>query len=237
MRKLLASILLILIFAAACSKSTNPLPMNTTDTPLATKKYTLLGLGDSYTYGQNVDTNERYLSQLYSQLTAQKYAVEYPKIIARTGWRTDDLLRNIALDGDKKKYDFVFLLIGVNNEYQGYSPESYRNEFITCLDTALSFASGVGDHVFVVSIPDYSVTRFVGRQAVPNSISTRIDAYNKINKEEADKKKVNYIEITSDSRLAYSDASLIASDGLHPSGKMYANWADKILPLIIKKMQ
>ncbi len=233
MAKYIVSILLILIFAAACSKSTNPIPMNTN----TAKKYTILGLGDSYTFGQNVDTSERYLSQLYRQLIAQKYEVQYPKIIARTGWRTDDLMKNIATIGDNNKYDFVFLLIGVNNEYQGYSPESYRSEFINCLDTALSFASGVADHVFVVSIPDYSVTKFKNRLAVPNDISRRIDAYNTINKEEAGKRKVNYIEITADSRLAYNDDSLIASDGLHPSGKMYSNWVNKILPLIVKKMQ
>lgn len=201
------------------------------------KKYSILGLGDSYTYGQNVDTNERYLSQLYTNLVDQKYNVQYPKIIALTGWRTDDLLYNIALDGDKKKYDFVFLLIGVNNEYQGRSPESYRSEFVRCLDNALAFASGISDNVFVVSIPDYSVTRSQGRQAVPNATSLRLDEYNKINREEAEKKKVNYIYITEDSRLAYNDATLIASDGLHPSGKMYGLWVDKILPVMIKKMQ
>lgn len=231
--KIFIPFLLIILMGISSCNNKDELPQPMTEK----KKYSILGLGDSYTYGQNVDTNERYLSQLYTNLVDQKYNVQYPKIIALTGWRTDDLLYNIALDGDKKKYDFVFLLIGVNNEYQGRSPESYRSEFVRCLDNALAFASGISDNVFVVSIPDYSVTRSQGRQAVPNATSLRLDEYNKINREEAEKKKVNYIYITEDSRLAYNDATLIASDGLHPSGKMYGLWVDKILPVMIKKMQ
>lgn len=231
--KIFIPFLLIILMGISSCNNKDELPQPMTEK----KKYSILGLGDSYTYGQNVDTNERYLSQLYTNLVDQKYNVQYPKIIALTGWRTDDLLYNIALDGDKKKYDFVFLLIGVNNEYQGRSPESYRSEFVRCLDNALAFASGISDNVFVVSIPDYSVTRSQGRQAVPNATSLRLDEYNKINREEAEKKKVNYIYITEDSRLAYTDATLIASDGLHPSGKMYGLWVDKILPVMIKKMQ
>jgi len=239
MKIIIQFLLIILIGNSACDKKSElPQPMTDSTPPMTEKKkYSILGLGDSYTYGQNVDTSERYLSQLYTKLTNQKYNIQYPKIIARTGWRTDDLLSNIKIDGDKNKYDFVFLLIGVNNEYQGLSPESYRSEFVSCLDKALAFASGISDHVFVVSIPDYSVTRSQDRQSVPNAISLRLDEYNKINREEADKKKVNYIYITDDSRQAYNDATLIASDGLHPSEKMYSQWVDKILPIITKKMQ
>lgn len=207
-------------------------------TPQPMKTYSILGLGDSYTYGQDVDTSQRYLSQLHSQLIAKNYTVSYPKIIARTGWTTKDLLENIALDKDVKKYDFIFLLIGVNNEYQSQNPSGgYRREFETCLDSAIHRAGNDTSRVFVVSIPDYSVTRSAGRLVVPNEISRRIDEFNKINKEEAERKKVNYIEITVDSRLAYNDKTLIASDGLHPSGKMYAQWVDKILPLIEKKLK
>lgn len=207
-------------------------------TPQPMKTYSILGLGDSYTYGESVDTTQRYLSQLHAQLEAKNHRVSYPKIIARTGWITRNLLDNIEADKDLKKYDFVFLLIGVNNEYQKQSSNgTYRQEFVACLDSALNRAGGDTSRVFVVSIPDYSVTRLGGRRSVPNEISIRIDEFNKVNKEEAERKKVHYIEITVDSRLAYHDETLIASDGLHPSGKMYAQWAAKILPLVEKKLK
>ena len=218
-----------LAMGVACKPST-PIPMKT---------YSILGLGDSYTYGESVDTSERYLSQLHAQLKAKNYNVSYPKIIARTGWTTTNLLEAIEQDTETKKYDFVFLLIGVNNEYQSKAMPSakYRQEFVQCLDSAMNRAGGDTSRVFVVSIPDYSVTRFGGSMAVPNNISRRIDEFNKVNKEEAEKRKVHYVEITEDSRLAYTDATLIASDGLHPSGLMYAQWVNKILPLVEKKMQ
>jgi lysophospholipase L1-like esterase len=65
-------------------------------------------------------------------------------------------------------------------------------------------------------------------------IAKEIDAFNAINKEETEKANAHYIDITPISRQAVNDLSLIASDGLHPSGKMYALWADLALQTVLK---
>ncbi|TAH24724.1 MAG: SGNH/GDSL hydrolase family protein [Cytophagales bacterium] len=229
----IGKLLLILIIAfESCKSNTTPKPMNKN-----TKTYTLLGLGDSYTFGQNVLAEERYISQLYQMLISKKYNFSAPKIIAQTGWTSSELLENIKTNSDKNNYDFVCLLIGVNNEFRGFPVESYNEEFIKCIDTAIRRANNDPSHVFVLSIPDYSVSSFAGKQTIPNNISNRIDAYNKINQAITNEKKAHYIEITEDSRLALTDNTLIASDGLHPSAIMYKNWAEKILPLIINEIK
>lgn len=228
--KLTVLFLIICQVNSAC-KSTQKDKMEI-DKPIVQSSQTILGLGDSYTYGQSVDTASRYLTQLYTLLKTKDFKIEYPKIIAQTGWTTAEMLAAVAADSDKSKYDFVFLLIGVNNEYRGMDASTYQPQFKTCLDTAIARCKNGASHVFVVSIPDYSVTRFAGRKSLPNATSDRIDVYNKINKKIADDNKVNYIEITVDSRLAYNNSALIANDGLHPSALMYEDWANKIIPVI-----
>ena len=140
---------------------------------------------------------------------------------------------------DKKqseKYDLVTLLIGVNNQYRGYSKENYRIEFKELLQTALNFADNQKERVFVISIPDWGVTPFAQKSNRETAkISNEIDAFNAVNKEEALKAGVVYVDITPGSRNAGDDLSLLAADGLHPSGKMYAQWVEQLTHLIKTK--
>ncbi len=207
--------------------------MNTTTNPASTKtaeQLTYLALGDSYTIGEAVDQKSSFPYQLAAQLKTIGINVGEPKIIARTGWTTDEL--QAAVTGAKitQAFDLVTLLIGVNNQYRGYSQEVYRKEFSALLLTAIGFARGKKDHVFVVSIPDWGVTPF-GKSSGkdPKVIGEEIDQFNAINAEETKIAGVSYTDITPGSRLAASDAGLVASDGLHPSGKMYTAWASALL--------
>lgn len=184
-----------------------------------------LALGDSYTIGESVSTSERWPVQLRNALNRKGYKVEQPLIIAKTGWRTDEL--NYAIDtvAPASDYDIVGLLIGVNNQYQGKTPQSYRPEFQQLLDRAIALAGGDRSRVFVVSIPDYGYTPFGEKNRV--TISSALDEYNLINRELSEKAGVKYYYITDISRQ--NDPGLIASDDLHPSGKQYSLWVERIL--------
>ncbi|KXK16114.1 MAG: GDSL-like Lipase/Acylhydrolase [Chloroflexi bacterium OLB14] len=188
-----------------------------------------LALGDSYTIGESVAENERWPNQLATLLGAD---IEV-QIIARTGWTTSELWEGIQAQGVNPPYDMVSLLIGVNNQYRGYDIEEYRTEFIFLLNKAIEYAGGDNQKVFVLSIPDWGVTPFAnGRDA--EKIASEIDAFNKVNKDESEKAGVAYMDITPVSREAVKDATLIAGDGLHPSGKMYAQWAKLALPIALE---
>jgi lysophospholipase L1-like esterase len=194
-----------------------------------------LALGDSYTIGEKVAENERWPVQLGTELEKQGYAVELT-IIARTGWTTDELWMGIEQTGVAPPYDLVSLLIGVNNQYRGRSVKEYREQFRFLLEKTIEYAGNNPQKVVVVSIPDWSVTPFAARHNW-GQIGDDIDIFNAINREEARVRGVAYVDITPYSRDAALDRELIASDGLHPSGKMYAGWVERILPVVLEILQ
>ncbi len=195
--------------------------------------YHLLCLGDSYTIGESVLSSENFPNQTLQLLKKSNYKFEDPEIVAKTGWTTDELQGAINRHHFKKSYDFVTLLIGVNNQYRGRPVEDYNPQFESLLKQAIHFANENPGHVIVISIPDWSVTPFAknsGRDQV--QISREIDTYNKANKEISETYKVNYIDITPGTRKAINDLGLITNDGLHPSAKEYAKWSEKISAII-----
>ncbi len=188
-----------------------------------------LALGDSYTIGQSVKTAERWPVQLAALLRTQGFKIDDPLIIARTGWTTDELSTAIDAANPQGPYELVSLLIGVNNQYRGRSPEEYRQQFTALLQRAIGFAGGQPGRIIVLSIPDWGVTPFAsGLDSA--AIAVEIDVFNAINKEEAVRLGAHYVDVTPISRQAPDDPALIADDGLHPSGKMYAAWAQLALP-------
>lgn len=186
-----------------------------------------LALGDSYTIGESVPQNERWPVQLIQRLREQKISCADPKIIATTGWRTDQLKAAIENANLKPEYTLVSLLIGVNNQYQGKPAESYAPEFKELLQMAIVLAGGIKSRVFVVSIPDYGYTPF-GSIRQPE-ITEGIDAYNEVNRTLTEEAGIAYFNITDISRRGFAEPDLVAADGLHPSGKMYKEWVDLIL--------
>ncbi len=202
------------------------------------KKYTMLCLGDSYTIGEAVKESECFPMQTVELLQRENLKFENPRIIAKTGWTTDELTVAVKEQNLNQDFNFVTLLIGVNNQYRGRDIENYRTEFTSLLNTAIKFANGKRNLVVVVSIPDWGVTPFgYNDKRGERLIAQEIDKYNMVNKEEALKAKVNYIDITPHSRKAKVDKTLIAEDGLHPSGKMYREWAEKLAQVIKQQLR
>lgn len=194
-----------------------------------TEKISYLALGDSYTIGESVDENQRFPIQLSDSLRAQGLDVASTRIVARTGWTTDELdaaIRASNLTTDST-FGLVSLLIGVNNQYRGRSVEPYKDEFKALLHRAIQFAGGKKERVVVLSIPDYAYTPF-GRGKP--EISAGIDIYNAANEAITRQMGVTYINITPISREGLAKPSLVATDGLHPSGKQYGRWVSQMMP-------
>ena len=195
-------------------------------------KFRYLALGDSYTIGESVTETERFPNQIASMLLKEGVEVEV-SIIARTGWTTDELWQGIQAQGVTPPYDMVSLLIGVNNQYRGRDIAEYREDFLFLLNKAIEYAGNDVNKVIVLSIPDWGITPFaMGRNST--QIANEIDAFNAVNLEETMKAGAHYVDVTPVSRKALSDPSLIAGDGLHPSGSMYAEWASLALPIAVE---
>jgi lysophospholipase L1-like esterase len=192
-----------------------------------------LALGDSYTIGEAVEEHDRWPVQFVAMLAERGIAFELPQIIATTGWTTDELSAAIDRENPQGPFDLVSLLIGVNNQYRGYSLENYRIEFEALLKRAIAFAGGDTTKTVVISIPDWGATPFAADRDRA-LIALEIDAYNDANREIANRYKVSYIDITPHSRLALHDSSMTASDTLHPSSLVYAHWKDLIADWYVK---
>jgi lysophospholipase L1-like esterase len=206
------------------------------------KGYTYLALGDSYTIGEQVEAKENFPTQVVALLKEKGIISHQPKIIAQTGWTTDELQAAIKKANLSRHYGFVTLLIGVNNQYRGRKVVDYAPAFETLLKEAIQFAGNDTNHVIVLSIPDWGVTPFAearlpdGQGRNRNQIAGEIDEYNAANELIAAKYKVHYINVTQSTREAAKDPSLLTSDGLHPSGKEYAKWAKKIAEFLQSKL-
>lgn len=199
---------------------------------------TFLALGDSYTIGEAVPEVDRWLNQLTSRLREDEISISNPRIIATTGWSTDDLQKGIVEAKISTTYDLVSLLIGVNNQYQGYDLEAYKKEFSELLVQAIEFADGKVENVFVISIPDYGVMPFTTSNNLnPEKIFSELTDYNLEARKICKSLGVIFFEITEWSRKAASDPSLVASDGLHPTGKMYTNWVDTCYEWALKNLR
>jgi lysophospholipase L1-like esterase len=193
---------------------------------------TYLALGDSYTIGELVETIDNFPNQIIHLLKDKNIEVELKDNIAKTGWTTDELL--LAIDEKKIDYtvDYVTLLIGVNNQYRGYSIEQFKKEFEQLLQKAISFAGNNSRQVIVFSIPDWGLTPFnITRDK--KTISTEIDIYNACKKEICLQYNCHFLDITESTRTNAQDKKYLAEDGLHPSKYEYEIWAKQLADLMI----
>ncbi len=213
--------------------SNNNNPLNTT---ITTNTKTYLALGDSYTIGQSVPDTGRFPVQTVKLLREQNIQIANPDIVAVTGWTTANLLNALNTSPLKNNYSVVTLLIGVNNQYQHRSLDEYKSEFTELLNRAISYAGNNKKQVFVLSIPDYSVTPFAYASDTAR-ISKEIDHFNEANKAISLNAGVHYLDITPISREAKNDPSLIAGDGLHPSSIQYKKWSDLLAKIILDEIR
>lgn len=198
--------------------------------------YSYLALGDSYTIGEFIQLNENFPYQLVYLLRKKGFHFNAPEMIAKTGWTTDELLDAINKADLLSKYDFVTLLIGVNNQHRGRDAVEYKEQFEEILKKTIELVNGKKEHVIVISIPDYSMAPY-SKSMDTEKISKEIEIFNGINKALSIQYKVQYADMTASFKEAKNDLSLIAQDGLHHSEKEYAKWAVKIAEIIISRLK
>lgn len=234
-----AGFVLILLILFGCGKKNGVVPavdttINNSQTPPAIHpkdSVSYLALGDSYTYGSGVAQIQSFPYQLAAELHGQNYLISDPRVIAFQGWTAADLLTGIRTANITRTFDFVTLLIGVNDEHGGTDHATYTTQVDQLITQAIAYARGYSRRVFVLSIPDWSVTPFAAGMDRAK-IKADVAAFNSINEGECKKFGANYLDISAISELAADDPSLTAGDGLHPSAKMYALWVGQLLPVV-----
>ncbi|MEO8742675.1 MAG: SGNH/GDSL hydrolase family protein [Lysobacteraceae bacterium] len=193
---------------------------------------TFLALGDSYTIGEAVPESARWPVQLAARLRERGIGIDAPRIIATTGWTTDELFAAMDDSTFAPPYALVTLMIGVNNQYRGHAVDAYRTQFDALLKRAIRLAGDDATRVIVLSTPDWGATPFghgSGRDL--KAISMQIDAFNAVAHAETSELGAAWIDVTPVSREVAQHPEYVAHDGLHPSGAMYAKWVELVLPV------
>ncbi len=183
-----------------------------------------VALGDSYTIGTSVLERERWPNQLAARLPA----IELVANLGVNGFTSRDVIEVELPQLAALRPDAVSLLIGVNDVVQGVPEATYRLNVATVLDALVAQVGA--DRVVVVTTPDYTVTPAGANYGDPATQAARIRAWNAINTELARARGIAVVDIHDISLRAASDQTLVASDGLHPSGAQYGLWVDRILP-------
>ncbi len=196
--------------------------------PISTARY--LALGDSYTIGEDVAESERWPEQWASCMNKQGHSIKQPvRIIAQTGWTTDELIQAIDNAGEIGFYQYVSLLIGVNNQYRGRRIDEFKTEFTQLAEKAIGLAGNKPQQVFVLSIPDWGQTPFgqaSGRET--SKISQDIDSFNVAIEKICQRLQIRYWDITTITREYSKNPFMHADDGLHPSQIMYELWVNTL---------
>lgn len=215
---------------SACAATPDRVAMTSNPPPARTLSF--LALGDSYTIGEGIAETGRWPLQLAAGLRAQDIALADPRIIATTGWTTDELSAGIDDAEPLGVFDFVSLQIGVNNQYRGRDVNDFRKGFQKLLERAITLAAGRSDRVLVLSIPDWGATPFgaaSGRDL--EQVSRELDVYNAVARAVCAARRVSFVDIARVSRVLGSEPAMVAGDGLHPSAELYAQWTQLAQPV------
>jgi acyl-CoA thioesterase I len=194
-----------------------------------------VALGDSYTIGTSVSETERWPNQLVARLAAEdgvaSSKLELAANLALSGFTSKDVI-NLELPRlGPLDPELVTLLIGVNDVVQGVSLAIYRRNVELILDELVALVGG--DRVLAITTPDYSVTPAGSDYGDPARQAAGIRAVNDALRELATARDIVVIDIHDLSLQAASDRSLVAPDGLHPSGTQYSLWVDRIAPAVV----
>ena len=194
-------------------------------------QFSLLALGDSYTIGEGVNEDQIWPNQFIKVAYENGVDFSSSRIIAETGWKSYDLINAIESSNFEKKYDYVSLLIGVNNQFNSRPVNEFENDLDKLLIKINNLKKKSGS-VLIISIPDWGSSPF-GEGFDRNVISNEINTFNNSLKSFANINGLKYVDVTEISRRAIKEPNLIAIDNLHPSGIMYLEWAKKIFQVWI----
>ena len=207
-------------------ESSNDLILEENVNSLSDSPYSFLALGDSYTVGEGVNENDRWPNQFVDLANENGFDFDEPVIIAETGWKTYDLLDSINQTNFSSKYDYISLLIGVNNQFNSRPIHEFEEDLNKLMDEMNKIKKDDGS-IIIISIPDWGYTPFA-ESVEMSDISEKIDLFNSSLIKFAATNDLKYVDVTEISRRAINEPNLITDDNLHPSKKMYLEWANKI---------
>jgi acyl-CoA thioesterase-1 len=185
-----------------------------------------VALGDSYTIGTAVGAEDAFPTLLAEAVPA----LELVANLGVNGYSTVDLIRDELPVFARWDPGFATLLVGVNDAVQGIPTATYAVNVTTILEAMA--ARLPPDRIVVVTVPDYTVTPAGADYGDPAARSAGIRANNATMTRLARERGIALVDIHDISLEAATDPTLVAADGLHPSGVQYRRWVERIAPVV-----
>lgn len=190
-----------------------------------------VALGDSYTIGTATrSAADRWPDQLVARLRAAPPPLELVANLGVNGFTSRDVIEVELPQLPAFEPGFVTVLVGVNDVVQGVPEATYRENVSMILGQLLRRLPPT--RILFVTTPDYSVTPRGRDFGDPGQQAGEIRRFNAAMSELASERGVTVVDIHDISLDAATDRSLVADDGLHPSGAQYARWVDRITPVV-----
>jgi acyl-CoA thioesterase-1 len=191
-----------------------------------------VALGDSYTIGTGVQRADRWPDRLVAALGPAEPTLALVANLAVNGYTTDDLIRHELPALDQLRPEFISVLIGVNDVVRELSSTSYAVSVQTILDDLSGRVGPSG--IVTVAVPDYTITRAGADYGDPRRRHDGIVAVNEAIAREAADRGIAFVDIFDLSLRVKDDPTLVANDGLHPSGRQYGLWVERIAPVVAR---
>jgi acyl-CoA thioesterase-1 len=219
-----------------CLLRVSVIPSGPVDEDVAMRALRYVALGDSYTIGTSVAQDERWPDQLVRRLADgsggrdRGPGLELVANLGANGFTSRDVISHELPRVAGMRPEFISLLAGVNDVVQGVPLDTYAANVERILDTLLTLVPA--NRIVAVATPDYTVTPQGAAFGAPDRQAARIAAVNARMAALAGARGIAFVDITDLSIRAATDRTLVASDGLHPSGTQYALWVDRIEPVV-----
>lgn len=203
---------------------------------MSTPGIAYVAVGDSYTIGTGTTPGQSWPALLTAHLQAKRVPITLVGNLGHDGFTTDQAMTFELPEYSSDHPTFATLMIGVNDTYRSTTPDQFRAELRSLLD---SMQAGLPDkrRIVMVTIPDYSVTPAGSHYAAMNGAGGKIASFNAILKDEAARRGLPIVDVTPLSRHMASDPTLVASDHLHPSAKEYAIWEKAVFPVVYRMLK
>jgi acyl-CoA thioesterase I len=190
-------------------------------------------IGDSYSIGEGASERESWPARLARHMTTSGVRVELVANPSRTGWTTQQAIDDELPIWLAAKPEFASVQIGVNDWVQGVDAKTFHQRLVTLLDAVQQVLPDT-NRLFLVTIPDFSVTPTGANYSDGRDIAWGLAQFNEVIKQEAARRGLKVVDVFALSQKMKVDSALIAPDGLHPSAKEYALWEEMIFPVAKK---
>jgi lysophospholipase L1-like esterase len=195
------------------------------------RSFRFVALGDSYTIGTGAQLNESWPVVITARLQSKGVPISLVGNLGHNGWTSQNLIDNELPQLKQLNPDFVTLLIGANDWVQGVDAQAFQKNVEYIIGELLKTVPDP-KHILVITIPDFSITPTGKQFSYGRDIARGIKEFNQVLIKTAQSKSIKVVDIFPLSQTMGQDPSLTSPDGLHPSSKGYAKWADLIEPAV-----